>query len=223
MESVRLLLAEDDLLLGDGLCAALADTGYSVDWTKDGQAADAALRARSYDAVLLDLNLPGRSGLEVLIALRTRGSSVPVLVITARDAVGDRVRALDGGADDYLIKPFDLDELGARLRALQRRASGRVAPLLRHGPLVLDPAARTVTLDGRRIALAPREFAVLQALMENRGRVLSRRRLEDVLYGWTDEVESNAVEVHVHHLRRKLGINPIRTVRGVGYMIERGK
>jgi DNA-binding response OmpR family regulator len=218
---MRLLLVEDDHILGDGIRAGLTQAGYAVDWVEDGQAADMALSSESYDAVVLDLGLPRISGLDVLRKLRERNDDTPVLILTARDTVTDRVAGLDSGADDYLIKPFDLDELHARIRALLRRRSGRVAPVLRHGGIVLDPAAHTVTRDGEPVALSGREFAVLQTLLENAGRVLSRSRLEDSLYGWGEEVESNAIEVHIHHLRKKLGADAIRTVRGVGYMIDR--
>lgn len=218
---MRLLLVEDDILLGDGMRATLTQSGWFVDWVKDGHSADLALTGEGYDVVLLDLNLPRLSGLAVLERLRARRNRVPVLVVTARDRVDERVRALDAGADDYVVKPFDVDELCARVRALHRRACGHASPLLRVGELVMDPAARTVTAEGRPVSLASREFAVLQALLENAGRVLSRQNLEEALYGWGDEVESNAVEVHIHHLRKKLGVNPIRTVRGVGYMIEK--
>lgn len=218
---MRLLLVEDDELLGDGMRATLTQIGWSVDWVKDGHSADLALAGERYDVVLLDLNLPRLPGLDVLERLRARRNRVPVLVVTARDQVDERVRALDAGADDYVVKPFDVDELCARVRALHRRACGRASPLLQMGELVMDPAARTVTVKGRGVSLSPREFAVLQALLENAGRVLSRQNLEETLYGWGDEVVSNAVEVHIHHLRKKLGMNPIRTVRGVGYMIEK--
>lgn len=218
---MRLLLVEDDALLGDGLRAGLEQDGYSVDWLRDGTSAEAALGSGSYDLAVLDINLPGRSGLQLLKGLRHSGSTLPVLLLTARDTVADRVAGLDSGADDYLIKPFDLDELLARLRALLRRQGGRATPELRHGELVLDPAAHTVTLAGAPIEISPREFAVLQLLLENRGKVLSRSRLEEGLYSWQSEVESNAVEVYIHHLRKKLGQSLIRTVRGVGYVIDK--
>jgi DNA-binding response OmpR family regulator len=218
---MRLLLVEDDQVLGDGIRAGLAQAGYAVDWVEDGRAAELALSGETYDAVVLDLGLPRVPGLEVLRRLRERNDDTPVLVLTARDTVADRVAGLDRGADDYLIKPFDLDELHARIRALLRRRSGRAAPVLRHGGIVLDPAAHTVTRDGEPVMLSGREFAVLQTLLENAGRVLSRPRLEESLYGWGEEVESNTIEVHIHHLRKKLGAEAIRTVRGVGYMIDR--
>ena len=218
---MRLLLVEDDALLGDGLRAGLTQDGYSVDWLRDGASAEAALRSGNYDLAVLDINLPGRNGLQLLKGLRGSGSALPVLLLTARDTVADRVAGLDSGADDYLIKPFDLDELLARLRALLRRRGGRATPELRHGDLLVDPAAHTVTLAGEPVEISPREFAVLQLLLENRGKVLSRSRLEEGLYSWESEVESNAVEVYVHHLRKKLGQSLIRTVRGVGYVIDK--
>jgi len=218
---MRLLLVEDDALLGDGLRAGLAQDGYSVDWLRDGTSAEAALRSDSYDLAVLDINLPGRSGLQLLKGLRGSGSTLPVLLLTARDTVADRVTGLDSGADDYLIKPFDLDELLARLRVLLRRRGGRATPELRHGELLVDPAAHAVTLAGTPVEISPREFAVLQLLLENQGKVLSRSRLEEGLYSWESEVESNAVEVYIHHLRKKLGQSLIRTVRGVGYVIDK--
>jgi DNA-binding response OmpR family regulator len=220
-KSMRLLLVEDDSLLGDGIRAGLEQGGNTVDWVRDGVAADLALRDGAYDAAILDLNLPRCDGLRVLRDLRERGDEVPVLILTARDTVSDRVTGLDTGADDYLVKPFDLDELSARLRALVRRRAGRANPLLTHGSLVLDPAARTVTAASQAVDLAPKEFAILLTLLENAGRVVSRGRLEESLYGWDEGVESNAIEVHIHHLRRKLGRDLIRTVRGVGYLVDR--
>jgi DNA-binding response OmpR family regulator len=220
---MRLLLVEDDPLLGDGIRAGLSQAGYTVDWIKDGRAARMALETETYALMVLDLGLPRLSGLELLHWLRETGSTLPVLILTARDTVADRVQGLDSGADDYLVKPFDLDELTARLRALLRRSGGRAAPVIRHGDLTLDPAAHAVTQAGQAVDLSPREFAILQELLENAGRVLSRERLEQSLYGWGGEVESNAVEVHIHHLRKKLGTELIRTVRGVGYVIEKTK
>ena len=216
---MRLLLVEDDRMLGSGLQAGLRQKGWAVDWVRDGDLAEEALRGEPYDVVLLDLGLPGKSGLEVLRGLRGRGGSVPVLILTAQDAVSDRVTGLDAGADDYLVKPFDLDEVAARVRALHRRSGGRAGPRLEAGGLSMDPAAHEVTLDGAEVSLSAREFALLQALLERPGRPLSRAQLEERLYGWGEEVESNAVEVHVHALRKKLGAHWIRTLRGVGYMI----
>lgn len=220
---MRILLVEDDALLGDGVRAGVAQDGYAVDWVQDGKSALAALDAERYDVVLLDLALPRMSGLEVLATLRARGNGVPVLILTARDQVADRVAGLDAGADDYLVKPFDLEELGARLRALTRRQAGRAEPMIHHGDIVLDPAGHTVTLGGRPVELSPREFGVLRELLQNAGTVLSKARLEQSLYGWDQEVESNAVEVHIHHLRRKLGAKLIKTLRGIGYTVEKPK
>ncbi len=218
---MRLLLVEDDRMLGAAVERALRRQGHAVDWVHDGPSAELALAGEPYDAVLLDLGLPGKGGLEVLRDLRRRGGRVPVLVLTAQDAVPDRVAGLDAGADDYLPKPFDLDELGARLRAVQRRGAGRATPVIEHGRLVLDPAAHEVRLDGEPVALSAREFELLHALLEQPGRPLSRARLEERLYGWSEQVESNAVEVHVHALRRKLGPEWIKTLRGVGYVVPR--
>jgi two-component system response regulator QseB len=218
---MRLLLVEDDALLGDAIRVALAHEHYAVEWARDGLAAERALRGEPFDVVLLDLQLPGRTGLDILRSLRTAGNAVPVLILTARDTVRDRVVGLDAGADDYLVKPFDLDELHARVRALMRRGSGRATGVLEHGDIRLDPAAHAVTHRGAPIELSPREFAVLRLLLENAGRVLSRGRLEDALYGGESDVGSNAVEVHVHHLRRKLGADLIHTVRGVGYLVKK--
>ena len=216
---MRLLLLEDDALLGDGLAKLLHGEGYTVEWLKDGQTGGVAIAAADYDAVVLDLGLPRRSGLDLLQQLRAKGNHVPVLIITARDEVPDRVRGLDAGADDYLVKPFDADELCARLRAITRRSSGHSGPVLQCGDLVLDPSTRCVTKAGRPVDLSRREYALLYALMQNAGRVLSRDRLEEALYGWGEEVGSNVLEVHVCNLRRKLGVKLIRTVRGVGYTV----
>lgn len=218
---MRVLLVEDDPLLGDGICAGLEQMGYTVDWVRDGISAEQAMMEEALDIMILDISLPGQDGLTVLNKLRSRGGILPVLILTARDTVEDRVAGLDGGADDYLVKPFDLDELAARLRAMLRRNSGRAAPLLTYGDITLDPAARTVSLDGEGISCTTREFAILEALLSNCGWVLSRQRLEEALYGWEDGVESNAVEVYIHHLRKKLGKSLIKTVRGVGYLIPR--
>ncbi|MFA5241595.1 MAG: response regulator [Sulfuricella sp.] len=218
---MRLLLVEDDPLLGDGVRVGLQQSGFVVDWVKDGQAAKLALQAGAYALVVLDLGLPRLSGTDLLKWLRGSGNDTPVLILTARDTVADRVNGLDSGADDYLIKPFDLDELGARIRALLRRAGGRAAPLIVHGQLEIDPATRQVMLAGKPVELSPREYAILLALLEGAGRSLSREQLEQSLYGWGDEVESNAVEVHIHHLRKKLGAELIRTLRGVGYLVDK--
>jgi len=216
---MRILLVEDDRMLGAGLQVGLRQQGWAVDWVRDGEAAEEALRGEPYDLALLDLGLPKKGGLEVLAGLRRRKNAVPVLILTAQDAIGDRVAGLDAGADDYLVKPFDLDELAARIRALHRRSGGRAEPRLAVGGLTLDPAAHEVRLDGAAVPLSAREFALLQALLERPGRPLSRAQLEERLYGWGEEVESNAVEVHVHALRKKLGAHWIRTLRGVGYMV----
>jgi len=218
---MRILLVEDDKLLGDGVQAGLAQSGFNVDWVRDGIAADLALKTGEYAGVVLDLGLPRLSGLDLLQRLRHGGNKVPVLILTARDSVEDRVKGLDAGADDYLIKPFDLHELAARLRALVRRSSGEAAPKLRVGEIELDPAARSVSFRGRPVELSGREFALLQELMLNAGRVLTRDRLAQSLYSWGEEIESNAIEVHVHHLRRKLAPELLRTVRGVGYLMPR--
>ena len=218
---MRILLAEDDTLLGDGLRAGLRQAGFQVDWVRDGLAAERELRAQAYAAAVLDLGLPGMDGMDVLASVRRTGVTLPVLVLTARDAVPDRIKGLDTGADDYVVKPVDLDELAARLRALVRRAAGQPQELLQAGSLQLDPAARTVQRDGEPVLLSTREFDLLQALMLNAGRVLSREQLEQHLYSWGREVESNAVEVHIHHLRKKLGADCIQTVRGVGYLLPR--
>lgn len=220
---MRILVVEDDALLGDALQAGLKQAAYAVDWVRDGMQADHALASESYAAVVLDLGLPRLSGLEVLQRLRQRHSTLPVLILTARDTVEDRIQGLDQGADDYLVKPFDLGELSARLRALIRRANGHVTPLLQVGGVELDPAGHGVTYQGEMVDLSSREFTVLQALMLNAGRVLSRVQLEDKLYAWGQEVESNTVEVHIHHLRRKLYPSLIETIRGVGYLIPRAK
>lgn len=220
---MRLLLVEDDEILGSGIHTALTGAGYAVDWVKDGLAAGNFLNAEQYSLVILDIGLPKKSGLEVLKDIRSAGRDEQVLILTARDTVADRVAGLDSGADDYLVKPFDLDELAARIRALLRRKAGRSAPAIQHGEIVLDPASHTVSRAGEMIDLSPREFALLQELLDNAGRVMSRARLEERLYSWKDEIESNAVEVHIHHLRKKLGSDLIRTVRGVGYVIDQQK
>ena len=221
MPIMRILLAEDDLLLGDGLRAGLRQLGFQVDWVRDGNAAERELRAEPYAAAVLDLGLPGQDGLDVLAAVRRGGVKLPVLVLTARDAVPERIRGLDLGADDYVLKPVDLQELAARLRALVRRAHGQPQESLRVQDLALDPAARQVSRAGEPVVLSVREFDLLQVLMLNAGRVLSREQLEQQLYSWGREVESNAIEVHIHHLRRKLGASTIQTVRGVGYLLPR--
>ncbi len=218
---MRILLAEDDPLLGDGLKAGLRQLGFQVDWVRDGVAADRELRSHDYAAAVLDLGLPRLDGMDVLAKVRAAGHTLPIIVLTARDAISERVRGLDLGADDYLLKPIDLQELGARLRAQIRRAHGQPQEQLRIQNLSLDAAARTVTLDGAPVTLSPREFDLLHTLMLSAGRVLSREQIEQQLYSWGQEVDSNAVEVHIHHLRKKLGSQRIQTIRGVGYMLMR--
>jgi len=218
---MRILVVEDDPLLADGLQAGLRQAGFDVDLALDGVAANLALGTHDYAAVVLDLGLPRLGGLDVLKKLRAGASAVPVLILTARDRVEDRIKGLDSGADDYVVKPVDLGELAARLRALVRRSKGEAAPVLQIGALRLDPAARQVTFRGERVELQAREFAMLHELMLNAGRVLSREQLVERLYAWGEEIESNAIEVHVHHLRRKLAPEVIRTVRGVGYLMPR--
>jgi DNA-binding response OmpR family regulator len=218
---MRVLLVEDDSLLGDGLQAGLRQAGYTVDWVRDGRDALAALRTDPFTAVVLDLGLPGMDGVEVLRAMRGEGNGTPVLILTARDTVKDKVAGLDSGADDYLVKPFELPELLARIRALVRRRGGRPLPSLRIRDLELNAVEHTVTQNQMGVELSPKEFAILQELMENAGRVLSRTALESALYGWDEELASNAVEVYIHNLRKKLGAETIRTIRGVGYVFPK--
>jgi two-component system, OmpR family, response regulator QseB len=226
---MRLLLVEDDRMIGESLKAALRLEGHAVDWVRDVAAAQATLATERFDLVLLDLGLPAGGaraaatepdgGLRVLRALRGRGDATPVIVLTARDGPGDKVAGLDAGADDYLVKPFELDELAARIRAVTRRHSGQAQPLLAFGGVTLDPATHQVTRDGVPVLLSAREFALLEALMRRPGALLSRAQLEDRLYGWGEAVESNAVSVYVHQLRRKLGAGFIQNLRGVGYFV----
>jgi two-component system response regulator QseB len=218
---MRLLLVEDDAMIGEAVCQGLRQDGFTIDWVKDGRAAELALRDRVHDLVLLDLGLPGKQGLDVLKALRQRGDSVPVMILTARDAVSDRVGGLNAGADDYLVKPFDLEELTARIHALLRRRAGRAEPLVRHGALQLNPITHEATLNQQPLSLSAREFALLQALLDRPGAVLSVAQLEEKIYGWDDEVGSNTIEVYIHSLRKKLGPDFIKNVRGVGYMIPK--
>lgn len=218
---MRILLAEDDPQLGDGLMVGLRQAGHAVDWVRDGVAAELALKSEPFDLLLLDLGLPRLDGVTVLRQLRARGQTLPVLILTARDAVNDKVAGLDAGADDYLVKPVDLDELSARVRALSRRASGHAQPRLQLGDLEIDPAARTVSVAGVPVELAGREYSLLQTLAENAGRVMTRAQLEASLYGWRDEPDSNALEVHIHHLRKKIGAERIRTLRGIGYTMPK--
>ncbi len=218
---MRVLVVEDDPMIGRAVADGLQADGSAVDWVRDGLAAELALKHGPYDLAVLDLGLPGKDGVEVLKSLRRAKIEVPVLIITARDAVADRVAGLDQGADDYLVKPFDLDELLARARAVVRRRAGRASPEVAFGALVLDPVKREVSWRGSRVELSAREFAVLEALMREPGAVVSRGKLEDSVYGWGEEVGSNSVEVHLHHLRRKLDPALIRNVRGVGYRVAR--
>jgi len=220
---MRILLVEDDPMIGSTLKTALQQENYTVDWVQDGQAGKSAVDTAgdAYALVLLDLGLPKKTGLDMLREIRRAGSRVRVLIVTARDAVADRVAGLDAGADDYLVKPFSLDELAARMRALLRRDVAREDNVLRNGNLALDPAAHAVTRDGVVVEMSAREFALLAALLERPGTALSKAQLEEKLYGWGEEVESNTVEVHVHNLRRKLGPTLIQTVRGVGYTLRR--
>jgi two-component system response regulator QseB len=216
---MRMLLVEDDPMIGESIEEGLRGECYAVDWVRDGHAAELAIGCHAYDLVLLDLGLPKKQGLDVLASYRKRGGEAPVMLITARDATADRVKGLDTGADDYLVKPFDLDEMFARIRALLRRRTGRVQPDITHRGLVMNVATHDVTLNGLPVHLSSREFAVLHALMDPPGQVLSRAQLEEKLYGWSEEVESNTVDVYIHHLRRKLGVEFIKNVRGVGYKV----
>lgn len=218
---MRLLLVEDDSMIGEAVLDLLRAEHYAVDWVRDGEMADTALRTQDYDLVLLDLGLPKRDGLDVLRALRARRQRMPVLIATARDAVQQRIEGLDAGADDYVLKPYDLNELLARLRALLRRAAGRAEPVYEHQGISINPATREVTAQGQPVQLSAREWAVLEPLLARPGLVLSRAQLEEKLYGWRDEISSNAVEVYIHGLRKKLGAGLIQNVRGVGYMVPK--
>lgn len=216
---MRVLLIEDDAMIGEAVDQALRRNHWAVDWVRDGEKADTAMRTLDYDAVLLDLGLPRRDGLSVLRDLRARGSQVPVMIMTARDAVSDRIDGLDAGADDYLLKPFDVDELLARLRALIRRSAGRAEPAWTFGNLQIDTVNRQVHVAGEPVLLSAREWAVLEPLLARPGQILSRAQLEEKLYGWGEEISSNAIEVYIHKLRRKLGSQAIHNVRGLGYMV----
>jgi DNA-binding response OmpR family regulator len=218
---MRILLAEDDPQLGEGLSLGLRELGHTVDWVRDGLSAQQATDTENLDALILDLGLPGKDGLEVLKHIRSGEKSLPVLVLTARDSVENRIEGLDLGADDYVVKPFDLLEVDARLRAISRRREGRAEPQIVYGDLILNPATREVIKAGEPVILGSHEFAILESLLNNTGRILSRRSLEENLYGWDEGVESNAVEVYIHHLRKKLDKSLIRTVRGVGYTISK--
>jgi DNA-binding response OmpR family regulator len=218
---MRLLLVEDDTMIGEAVLDLLRAEHYAVDWVKDGDMADTALRTQIYDLVLLDIGLPRRDGLAVLRDLRTRKERIPVLIATARDSIQQRIEGLDAGADDYVLKPYDLDELLARIRALIRRAAGRAEPIYEHKGVSINPATREVAVRGEPVVLSAREWAVLEPLLARPGLVLSRTQLEEKLYGWKDEISSNAVEVYIHGLRRKLGAELIQNVRGVGYMVPK--
>lgn len=218
---MRLLLVEDDSMIGESVLDLLRAEQYAVDWVRDGDAADTALRTQDYDLVLLDLGLPRQDGLSVLRRLRARRSRVPVLIATARDALKQRVEGLDAGADDYVVKPYEMDELLARIRALLRRASGRAEPVYEHQGVCINPATREVTVNGEPVVLSGREWAVLEPLLARPGLVLSRAQLEEKLYDWKHEISSNAVEVYIHGLRKKLGADIIQNVRGVGYLVPK--
>ena len=220
---MRILLVEDDELLGDGICSGLTHYGHTVDWVKDGRSAYKAITSaiESFDMIVLDLGLPKLDGLDVLKMIREQNIATPVVVLTARETIDDRVKGLDAGADDYITKPFDLDELCARMRALQRRAKSRVKPVITYKDVVLDPASHVVTLGKEEVIISRREFALLQKLLENTGRVISREQLNQALYGWGENIDSNALEVHIHNLRKRFGNKLVKTIRGVGYMIEK--
>ena len=218
---MRVLLVEDDRMIGESVRTALRQEGYAVDWVRDGRAADAALSTETFALVLLDLGLPGKDGIDVLRSLRARNDGTPVIVVTARDAIEDRIRGLDAGADDYLVKPFDIDELAARMRAALRRSAGRAEPEIRIGDVRIHPATKEVARGGEPVVLSAREYAIVEALLLRPGAILSRAQLEDRMYGWGEEIESNAIEVYIHGIRRKLGADFIQNVRGVGYFIPK--
>jgi two-component system, OmpR family, response regulator QseB len=220
---MRLLLVEDDELLGDAVKTGLTQFGYVVDWLKDGDSAKAAVKSESFELIILDLGLPRLSGLGLLQSIRQDGNPTPVIILTARESVEDRVKGLDSGADDYLIKPFDLNELSARIRALVRRSQGRADSILQYRNITLNPAAHSVFVNDVLINVPRREFALLQKLLEHNGQVLSREQLMQSIYGWEEDVDSNALEVHIHNLRKKLNAHFIRTIRGVGYMAEKNE
>lgn len=217
---MRLLLVEDDRAIGQGICVALNTEGYTLDWLEDGLSALHALRSEPFDLLLLDLGLPRMDGFDLLRQLRAEELALPVLILTARDGTADRIAGLDAGADDYLIKPFDVDELKARVRALLRRSQGRAQPLLEHAGISLDPASQQVSFQGSEVLMTPMEYQLLHQLMIRPGKVVTRERLSNTLYGWQDKVESNTLEVLIHNLRKKLSTELIRTVRGVGYLLE---
>lgn len=217
---MRLLLVEDNEALGRGLYAGLAAAGYAVDWVKDGETAISAIFSEEYDVVTLDLGLPKKSGIEVLSEIRGREKDLPVLILTAKDTVNDKIRGLDNGADDYMVKPFDLHELIARLNAITRRSKGRASSKITYKDIVINLNSHSVTKSGKHIELSPRAFDILQTLMENKGRVMSRGRLEESMYSWKDEIDSNAVEVYIYQIRKKIGSDFIKTIRGIGYILE---
>ena len=218
---MRILLVEDDPMIGDSISHALKGNGYAVDWAKDGATAEESLAAQPYHLLLLDLGLPKQSGLALLKKIRRRGETLPVMILTARDAVADRVEGLDAGADDYLVKPFALEELEARMRAVIRRKGGTATPVMEYGHITLNPATKELAYHGKTLLLSAREYALMHALMESPGKVVSRPELEEKLYGWNEEVSSNAVEVHIHALRKKLGNDLIRNIRGLGYLVTK--
>lgn len=214
---MRIILVEDDRMIGESLRASLRQEGYAVDWVRDGRAADVALTTESFDLALVDLGLPGKSGFELLQGLRHRKNATPVIIITARDGVEDRIKGLDAGADDYVVKPFDFDELAARIRSALRRSAGHAEPEIELFGVRINPATKEVTREGHAVTLSAREYAIVLALSQRPGAILSRAQLEERIYGWGEEIESNAVEVHIHSLRRKLGADFIQNVRGIGY------
>lgn len=218
---MRLLLVEDDELLGDAVKMGLTQFGYIVDWLKDGEMAKTAIKTESFDLIILDLGLPKLSGIALLQSIRNTGDKTPIIILTARDSINDRIKGLDAGADDYITKPFDLNELGARVRALTRRAQGRAEPILHYANITIDTAAHSVLVDGVPVNFPRREFSLLQKLVESNGQVLSREQLTQSIYSWDEDVDSNALEVHIHNLRKKLHANFIRTIRGVGYLVEK--
>lgn len=218
---MRVLLVEDDRMIGAAVEQGLKDATYAVDWVRDGQTALVTIDSQNYDVVLLDLGLPGKAGLDVLRSVRSKGNPVPLVIITARDALEDRLRGLDGGADDYVLKPFEMAELLARMRAVIRRKGGTAGPMLSNGVLMLDPSTREATVDGMTSRLSAREFSLLQALLIRPGAIFSRSELEDHIYGWGEEIESNAVEFLIHSLRKKLGSDTIKNVRGVGWLVSK--
>ncbi|MDH5571803.1 MAG: response regulator transcription factor [Gammaproteobacteria bacterium] len=218
---MRLLLVEDDELLGDGLKVGLKQAGYAVEWLKDGTLANHALKTEHFDLIILDIGLPGMSGIAVLTALRKRGNSTPVLILTAYDSVNNRVDGLDAGADDYLVKPFDLDELLARLRALVRRSTGRASNLIEYNDIILDPQRHRVTKNDQEINLSQSEYQILYYLLSHTGKVVTRQKLEEIIHGWDSDSEGNSLEVFIHHLRKKLDRDLVRTIRGVGYMVDK--